>query len=451
MSLLPLAILLSTHKYLIGSSIDYDWIPALSIRLHLSIDALSLLFLYLTAIVIPISLLAVKTTDLIHSPLFFALILFLQGLLIGFFTTRDLAVFTLFWEAMLIPLYFIISLWGGLNRYAASLKFILYMITGSALLIAAVLSLYFGLSSSQAGTFDMDTLAGISSQLPSAKWVLAIFLLAFAVKTPLFPFHAWLPDAYCQAPTAGTILLSAILSKAGIYGIVRIGMGLFPALLKEWSPLLLGFAIAGVLYGGLAAWAQKDYKRLIAYSSFSHVNMILAGLFIWSQPAQTGGILQALNHGLTITALFLTAGWLEERLGNTSLRSVSGLAKFLPHLCWLTLFFVLASIALPGTNNFIGELMILFGLFGESPWLAATLALTVILSAIYMLRYMQNIYFDAPGLFDKNWIDIRSKEFAIALPLAMLIVWIGLYPTPVLEQIKPAVEKFTTIEQSEQS
>lgn len=441
MSLLPLAILIYGYTGWIGSKIEYAWLPAVSIEFYLSVDELSLLFLFLTAVIIPISLLAVQSSSLAFPNVFYGLVLMLQGLLIGFFTARDLVVFTFFWEAMLLPLYFIITMWGGAKRQAAALKFLIYMIAGSVLMVAAVLALYFTAATSGSGGFNLDALAKVSSLAPQAGWLAAIFLLAFAVKTPLFPFHAWLPDAYCQASTAGTILLAGILSKAGIYGILRIGMELFPAQMIEWGPGLLSLAIAGVLYGGLAAWMQMDYKRLIAYSSFSHVNFILAGLFVWNQTAHAGAILQALNHGVTITALFLAAGWLEERLGSTSIEKASGLIKFLTKLGWLTVFFVLSSVALPSTNNFVGEIMILFGIFGYSPWLTAILGLSVILSVIYMLRWVQKMYFGPPSPFQNTWVDITGKEMSIAMPLVALILWIGIYPAPVLKPIEPAAKK----------
>lgn len=420
LSLLPLLLL-----FFVGDGeIRFVWLKALGIEFHLKMDSLSLLFVSLTLIIIPVTLLSIRSK---FPKAFYGFVLLLQGLLIGFFTARDLALFTIFWEAMLFPLYFIISIWGGASRRGAALKFLIYMIAGSALMVAAVLALYFA-----AGTFNIDALAG----LPHPGWIFAIFALAFSVKTPLFPFHAWLPDAYYEAPVAGTVLLSALLSKAGIYGFLRIGIPLFPAQMQEWSPLLLGLSIAGVLYGGLAAWMQTDYKRLIAYSSFSHVNFILAGIFVWSQTAHEGAILQAINHGVTIAGLFIVAGWLEERLRSTSMSPFNGIAKYLPSLCWLTLLFVLSSVALPGTNNFIGELLILFGLFGIHPWATAVLGLTVILSVIYMLRWMQNVYFNAPSPYQHQWVDIKAKELWIALPLIFLIFWIGIYPAPLLKQIE---------------
>lgn len=440
MSLIPLAVLLVWHSSWIGSKVQYDWLPALSIQFHLNVDSLSLIFLYLTAIIVPISLFAVRSDSLTNPNLFYGLVFLLEGLLIGFFTARDLAVFTLFWEAMLLPLYFIIAFAGGEARRMAALKFLIYMIAGSALMIAAVLFLYMTSASSGQGTFNLDLLPEIAASAPYAALVGAIFLLAFAVKTPLFPFHAWLPDAYYHAPVAGTILLSAILSKAGIYGFLRIGTELFPFLMKEWSPILLGLAIAGVFYGALAAWRQNDYKRLIAYSSLSHVNFILVGIFVLNQTGTAGAILQSFNHGITIAALFLVAGWLEYRLGTTSMEGYSGLTKFIPHLSWLTLFFVLASVALPGTNNFIGELMILFGLFELNFWVAALLGLTVILSVVYMLRWMQKVYFGPPQTRVGQLNDIHAKEFVMALPLIILTLWIGLYPMTILNQIKPTTE-----------
>jgi len=433
LSLLPLAILLYDHAGLVGAHIQYDWLPVLSIQFHLRVDSLSLLFLYLTAIVVPASILAVHSENLAFPNIFYGLVLLLQGLLIGFFSARDLALFTIFWEAMLLPLYFMINIWGKSQRQKASLKFLIYMIAGSALMVAAVLALY---ATSAPGTFNLDVLVRTASSSPYSIWIFAIFMLAFAVKTPLFPFHAWLPDAYYEASVPGTILLAGILSKAGIYGILRIGMELFPGLMIEASPLLLGFAIAGVFYGALNAWVQTDYKRLLAYSSLSHINFILAGLFVWSQTAHTGAILQALNHGINITALFLVAGWLEERLGTTAIGQASGLAKYMPQLCWVTLMIVIASVAVPGTNNFVGEFLILFGLFAINPWQAAFLGLSIILSVVYMLRFMQKVYFEKPSNFQNQWVDIKAREIAIALPLIAIILWIGIYPAPLIKTIE---------------
>lgn len=440
LSLIPLVILIIGHQGWIGANVDYPWFPNLSVHFHLSIDSLSLIFLYLTAIIVPISISAVRR-DQPNLHFFFGLILLVECLLIGFFTARDLVVFTIFYEAMLIPLYFIIAIWGGEQRDQAALKFIIYMIAGSTLMVAAILALFF------AGphTFNIDALRNMPATIPYATVFGAIFLLAFAVKTPLFPFHAWLPDAYYQAPTAGTILLAGLLSKAGIYGILRISLEIFPWLIVRWGPFLLGLAIAGVLYGALAAWLQNDFKKLIAYSSFSHVNFILVGLFVWNQTSHSGAILQAFNHGITITALFLVSDWLQQRIGSTRIGNISGSARYLPHLCWLTLFFVLASVALPGTNNFIGELLIFFGLFGLNPYVAALLGLSIIFSVVYMLRWMQKVYFEEPGPQKVHEFDIRAKEILIALPLVLIILFIGIYPAPILKETNAASNRVAEV------
>jgi len=435
-SLIPFLMLLSFGKEGIGEGVNVPWLPSLSIQFNLRVDSLSLLFLYLTSLLIPIALLAQSPENLPFANAFYGLMFLLQGCLIGFFTAGDMVVFTIFWEAILLPLYFMMILWGKGDRRAAALQFLIYMFAGSCLMVAAVLALYLASATQGEGTFNLDALAALASQASYAPWIGTVFLLAFSVKTPLFPFHAWLPDAYHQASTSGTILLSALLSKAGIYGFLRVGVGLFPELMRASSPLLLGLAIAGVLYGGLAAWMQSDYKRLIAYSSFSHVNLILAGVFAWNASAHEGAIVQAFNHGITIAALFLVAGWLEERLGSTALGAFSGVAHSFPRLCWLTMMCALSSMALPGTNNFIGEFLIFFGLFGEHPWLTFMLGCSVILSAVYMLRWMQEVYFGTEaGLLPGRPSDLGCKELIIALPLVFLILWVGIYPAPLLKQV----------------
>lgn len=436
LSLIPLLILLWSGSTLPGAHLDCNWLPTLAIHFHLAVDSLSLVFLYLANVIIPITIVA--TDRSIDRPNFFyGLILILQWLLIGFFTSQDLVFFTFFFEGMLLPLYFLLSTWGGEHRQKAAFKFIIYMVAGSALMVAAILALYLS-----ANSFDLAILCNSAEKLPYAQAIFAVFLLAFCVKTPLWPFHAWLPDAYTQASVPVTILLSAILSKAGIYGIFRISMGLFPHILIQWCPYLIAIAIIGVLYGAFAAWGQNDFKRLIAYSSFSHVNFVLAGLFVWNQMAHSGAILQAVNHAVTITGLFLAAGWLEKRLGTTHFGSVSGLATYLPRLCWISLFFVLSAVALPGLNSFVSEVMVLYGVFQKSIWLAALLGLTVIFSILYMLRFLHSVYFEVPSEFQSHWKDLKTKEALIALPLIALIVWLGMYPGPALEQVESAAKTY---------
>jgi NADH-quinone oxidoreductase subunit M len=442
LSLLPIALLIWGGYSWLQAKIDVPWLPIAGIKFHVAIDFMTLLFLALTVIIIPISIIATPVEQLRSPSFFYALVFVLEGLLFGFFTSRDLALFTIFWEAMLLPLYFMISYWGGYKRQQAALKFLIYMIAGSTLMIAAVLALYFASSTgASGGSFDFDILSKIAATLPHIGIIAAIFFLAFAVKTPLFPFHAWLPDAYYTAPLGGTILLSALLSKAGIYGFLRIGVDFFPQQIEAWSPLLLGLAIIGVFYGGLAAWSQNDYKRLIAYSSLSHVNFILIGIFALNHVGLTGALLQAINHGLTIAALFLVAGWVQQRAGSYSIGQLGGVVEVMPRLCWLTVFFVIASVALPGLNNFIGEWLIFVSLFKKSAWLAGILVLSVILSAMYMLRWLEKGYFGNPKAESKHWDDIGTKEFIIAMPLVVLILFLGIYPAPLIDQIDPAMNQ----------
>ncbi|MGZ6298490.1 MAG: complex I subunit 4 family protein [Parachlamydiaceae bacterium] len=439
LSLLPLALLTFEFSSWSGQKLDHPWISTLGIHFHLAIDGISLLFLLLTAIVTPLSILVIRS-DTFNATTFYSLILLLQAFLLIFFTAHDLALFTVAWEAILLPIYFIILLWGGSKCHSAALQFLIYMIAGSALFVAAVLALYFSATES---TFNLTALAVTAANAPHAPYILAVFLLAFAVKTPLFPFHGWLPETYTQAPFAGTILLAALLSKAGIYGMARIAYGLFPTLMSQYSFPLLILAIIGTLYAALAAWTQTDYKRLIAYSSLSHVNFILAGLFIASQLGLEGALLQAFNHGITIAALFLVAYWLKERTQTTTIDSIGGLNQFLPRLCWFTLFFVLASVALPSTNNFVGELIIFFALFEKYRWLTAILAFSIILSAIYMLRWMRKVYFEEPKETAPTFTDLTIKEIIPALALTVLILAVGIYPKPFLTMIQPAILHLT--------
>ncbi len=440
LSFIPLAFLLFGWRTWIGQEVNLPWIPSIGINFHLKIDSIALVFLFLTAIVIPFSLFAISIDSFFRLNGFYFLILFLEGLLFGFFMARDLALFTIFWEAMLIPLYFIISIWGGENRSQVAIKFLIYMITGSTLMIAAVLALYFSTIHIGVGTFNMNVLAQYAKHMPYAFWIASIFFLAFSVKTPLFPLHGWLPDSYSEAPYAGTILLSALLSKAGIYGFIRIGNEIFSEQMREWSPLLLGLAIAGVIYASLCAWMQNEYKRLISFSSLAHVNFILAGLFVWNLISRTGSIIQAFNHGITITALFLVAGWLQERIHTKEFGLVTGAARQLPHLCWLTLFFVLSSVALPGMNNFVGELMILLGVFSANYWLAGILGTSIILSVVYMLRWMQSIYFGSGTHSEFINKDISWNKVSLMLPLIFLILWVGIYPYPIVKVIEMDVK-----------
>lgn len=451
-SLWPLAFLIYHNDRLIGTTFFRPWMPALNINFFLYLDALSLVFVALTAIIAPLSLFA-KPKHLLRPHFFYSLVLLTQGLLLIFFMAADLALFNIFWEAILIPLYLMVVFYGSPHRMQVALKFILYMLAGSIFMVAGVLALYFT-SGVVAGerSFEMALLAKVAPYSAHLPLIAAAFFLAFAVKTPLFPFHAWLPDLYQQSPMTGTILLSALLSKAGIYGFLRIGLGILNPIMPLFAPLLLGLAIAGVIYGGLAAYRQQDMKRLLAYSSFSHVNFALIGIFVFSEQAHIGAIIQALNHAVTITALFFVLQWLIDRLQDSSIDQAGGVAKTWPMLSWLTLFFVLSSVALPGMNNFVGELLILFGLFGYHPVMALVAGSTVILSVVYMLRWMQMVYFGPSfGIDGSKMRDIGIREGLIALPLIFFVLLIGLYPSPFLEKLSSPSQQQASLASAEET
>lgn len=442
-SLHLLMLVFPTAEGWIGKSWSLPWIPVLSIEIYLSIDSLSFIFLLLTALVVPVSILAREGSEIksTRPPFFYALILWLQGLLFLFFSAKDLVLFIICWEAMLLPVYFLMVLRGDEANRRAAFQFLLYMMTGSSLLLLAVLTLYFSSTFPDAGSFRFEALAPFAEQFPQAIGVAVIFFVAFAVKTPLFPFHAWLPSTYANSPVEVTILLSALLSKAGIYGFLRIGGELFPHGLEVCAPWLIGCGLVGVLYGGCAAWMQEDYKRLLAYASLSHVNFLLLGVFLWQGVGREGAILQAFNHGITITGLFLVTGWLESRLGSTNLSLYQGVMQFMPHLSWVTFIFILSSIALPTTNTFVGEWLILLGLYDQSPILAAIAGLTVILSPMYMLFLMQRLYLGPSHSFQHTWRDMNYREWSVALPLIILIFGLGIYPKPALQLIAQQIEK----------
>lgn len=437
LSILPLFLFLYFWIYDLRPQIDRPWIPSLGIHFALSIDSLSLIFIVLTTLITPLAIL-VSDEHKIQNPLaFYGSILILELMLLGFFCAADLILFAFFWEGMLIPIYILLVCWGDEEREKTGMKFLLYTLSGSVLMIIAILSLYF---LNPAHDFLISAIAAHAAQSAYTPYLCAIFLLAFAVKTPLFPFHGWLPDAYCRSPLPVTILLSAVLSKAGIYGFLRIGPTFFFAQIETWSPFLLTLSIGGVIYGAFAAWMQADFKRLIAYSSLSHVNFILAGIFVQQKTAATGAILQSLNHALTVAALFIAADWVERRIRTTSIHKCGGLCLYMPKLCWMTLFFVLASIGLPGLNNFVGEILILFGFVVKRPWTAPIIATTLILSAVYMLRWMQQLYFGPPHLAEHAKNDLSKKELLIGLGLATAVLFLGIRPGPLLDQAHSAMQ-----------
>ncbi|OGF53046.1 MAG: hypothetical protein A2Z21_00130 [Candidatus Fraserbacteria bacterium RBG_16_55_9] len=424
-----------------------SWIPEIGISYHLGVDGISLLLVLLATFLVPLLLLAPWDAVKERYKIFSIMVLLLETAVIGVFLALDLVLFYVFWETMLIPMYFLIGIWGGERRSYAAIKFFLYTMATSVLMLIAIIVLYF---TSGMGTFDWMILQTIGLDRSVEVWLFAAFAAAFAVKIPLWPLHSWLPDAYSEAPTTGTILLSALMSKAGLYGLIRFGLTLFPNGAVELAPYLLTLALIGVIYGALVASAQKDLKRLIAYSSISHLGLVAIGIFAFSALATTGSVLQMVNHGVIIAALFWVVAILTERFGKRGLEDFGGLMRGMPRLTALFLVFLLGAVALPGTSGFVGEFLILLGTFMTKYQVYAIIGASIaILTAVYMLWMAQRVFHGPPvGQAEKSAADLTPREIALLAPIVALILWIGIYPKPLLDRISPSVEALISQAQS---
>jgi len=420
-------------------------IGGLSIDFYLGVDGLSILMLLLTTFLTPLAILSTWTAVQEKVKGFMVFFLLLEVCMSGVFLALDLVLFYVFWEFTLIPMYFLIGIWGGERRVYAAVKFFLFTMAGSLMMLLAILFIGF-----QAGTFSWSDLQANRELFAAAQtWLFLAFGLAFAIKVPMFPLHTWLPDAHVEAPTAGSVILAGVLLKMGAYGFLRFNLPLFPQATVQFAPWIAVLAVIGILYGAAVSYAQKDMKKLVAYSSVSHLGFVVLGIFALTEQSLAGGVLQMVNHGLSTGALFLMVGMLYERRHTREMSAFGGVWKVVPVLGALMLIVTLSSAGLPGLNGFVGEFTILLGSFGSavlgSPWFAGIGTLGVILAAIYLLVMFEKVFL-GPVKVDANLTlkDMSAREIITILPLLVLIFWIGLYPQPFLNLINPSVQSLVS-------
>ena len=420
-----------------------DWIPQLGISYSVGIDGISLLLVMLTTVLTPVSLLFSLTHVEKEVRGFSIAFLVLETGMLGSLVALDLALFYVFWEVMLVPMYFIIGIWGGPRRIYASMKFFLFTMSGSLLMFLAILFIAIRhQAATGAWSFALEDLYRLSFSGRVETLLFLAFALAFAIKVPVFPLHTWLPDAHTEAPTAGSIILAGVMLKLGVYGYLRFALPLFPDAAMRFAPWLGVLGVIGVIYGAMVAYAQHDMKRLVAYSSVSHLGLVVIGIGAFTTMSLSGSVLQMVNHGLSTGALFLLVGVLYERRHTRELDAYGGVAAVVPVTTALFLIATLSSIGLPGLNGFVGEFTILLGTWlSPHRWWSWAAATGVVLSAVYMLTLVQRVFWN-PLVHDENkkLTDIRPSEFTAAAVLVVLMVWIGVRPNDALERIRPAVE-----------
>ncbi|HXK59763.1 MAG TPA: NADH-quinone oxidoreductase subunit M [Acidobacteriota bacterium] len=446
---IPLITQFNNPQYIASSGMRYvvkaDWIQAIGVQFYFGIDGISLLLVLLTTLLGTISILSSWSAITERIREYYCYFLLLQVGMLGVFMALDFFLFYVFWEVMLVPMYFIIGVWGGPRKLYAAIKFFLYTLAGSVLLLLGILALYFYHHSvTGVWTFDVLAFQQLSVPVDLQYWIFLAFFIGFAIKVPMFPFHTWLPDAHVEAPTAGSVILAGILLKMGTYGFVRFSLPILPDATREFLPWLLVLSVIGIIYGALVAMMQKDMKKLVAYSSVSHLGFCMLGIFIATPVALEGGILQMINHGISTGALFLIVGIIYERRHTRMIADYSGLSHVMPLYATVFLIMTLSSIGMPTLNGFIGEFMILQGVFADSTYrLWAVFGATgIVLGAAYMLWLYQRVMFgkvEQPEnlkLPDLNW-----RELATFVPLIILAFWIGLYPKTFLDYLHAPVQQ----------
>jgi NADH-quinone oxidoreductase subunit M len=412
---------------------------------YVGIDGISLWLVMLTTFIMPIAILSTWNAIEKNTKGFMALALLLETGMLGAFISLDLFLFYVFWELMLVPMYFMIGIWGGKNRIYAAVKFFIFTAVGSLLMLVAIIYVYyFAVKAGVPFENGFSIIQFYQMDIPGnlQTWLFAAFAFSFAIKVPMFPVHTWLPDAHTEAPTAGSVILAAILLKMGTYGFVRFAIPLFPEATMQFTPFLALLAVIGIIYGALVAMMQDDVKRLVAYSSVSHLGFVMLGIFALNLQGISGGILQMISHGVSTGALFLIVGFLYERRHTRLIADFGGLSKVMPVFATVFMIVTLSSVGLPGTNGFVGEFLILIGAFeGGLRVFAVVATFGVILAAVYMLWMFQRVMMGkVTNPKNENLKDLSAREMAIMLPLILFIFWIGVYPNTFLDKMNPAVE-----------
>jgi len=431
-----------------------SWIPSLGVSYHFGIDGITLLLILLTTLTGVIAIACSYTAITERQKEYYVLLLLLQTFMIGTFCCLDLFLFYVFWEVMLVPMYFLIGVWGSDRRLYAAIKFFLYTLAGSVLMLLGIIALYFYNTTGFLGygglgrepTFSIETLTAVAAGMPVDLqiWLFFAFFFGFAIKVPMFPFHTWLPDAHTEAPTAGSVILAAILLKMGTYGFVRFSLPMFPdAITTPWvMTLMVTLSIVGIVYGAMVTLVQKDMKRLIAYSSVSHLGFVMLGVFSLNMAGVQGGILQMVNHGISTGALFLLVGMIYERRHTRLISEYGGIAKQMPVYAVYFLIMALSSMGLPLLNGFIGEFTILQGAFARSFWWAFFAATGIVLGAAYLLWLYQRVFFgEITKPANANLPDLTPREQLTVIPLVLLALWIGIYPKPMFDVLRLPSEK----------
>jgi NADH-quinone oxidoreductase subunit M len=420
-----------------------EWIPSIGAEYFLGIDGFSALLILLTTMMGSIAVLSSWNAITERVKEFYIFLLVLQTGMLGAFMALDFLLFFLFWEVMLVPMYFLIGIWGSSNRLYSAIKFFLYTLVGSVVMLLGILALYFhNYSVTGTYTFDITQFQTLNLPFDLQWWIFLAFFLGFAIKVPMFPFHTWLPDAHTDAPTAGSVILAAVLLKMGTYGFIRFSLPILPDATHAFVPMMVLLSIIGIVYGALVAFAQKDWKRLVAYSSVSHMAMVMLGMFALNPVGITGSILQQLNHGISTGALFLLVGVVYERRHTREISEYGGLSKVMPVYAAVFLLMTMSSIGLPTLNGFIGEILILQGVFVVDKIWAAFAASGVVLGAVYMLSlYQRTMFGNVENPKNEKLMDMSLREFATFAPLIVLAVWIGLYPKPFLDRLETSVQR----------